>query len=61
MKIKHLLAYNPLKAKEKNNTRVRVYLWLKPFKGGYSNNRRVVNISILISYDEYLDFIITYA
>jgi len=24
-------------------------LWLKPFKGGYSNNRRVVNISYLYS------------
>ncbi len=36
----------PWRAKEKIKTRMCIYLWLKPFKGGYSWSRRVVNISI---------------
>jgi len=66
MKIKPFLcnesqmAWVPLVGlREKNNTRVRVYLWLKPFKGGYSNNRRVVNNLICI-YHDIIDILINY-
>ena len=49
-----LLAWEPLGGAEgRSDTRIRTWIliWLKPFKGGYSRYRRVVNNLVIINHD----------